>query len=75
MGCALNESVFIPRIPLILSDYLFEFKRLQFPLMLCFVTTMNTSQEQTYKFAGVDLKGLLFSLWSTLRWCFLGKFF
>ncbi|XP_071575057.1 uncharacterized protein [Temnothorax nylanderi] len=30
-GCARGETVFIPRIPLISSEYLFEFKRLQFP--------------------------------------------
>ncbi|XP_054272749.1 uncharacterized protein LOC128993021 [Macrosteles quadrilineatus] len=35
-GCGAGEVVFIPRIPLIPSNYPFEFKRLQFPVMLCY---------------------------------------
>jgi ATP-dependent DNA helicase PIF1 len=35
-GCAEGETVFIPHIPIIPSDYPFEFKRLQFPLRVCF---------------------------------------
>ncbi|XP_046145875.1 uncharacterized protein LOC114881245 [Osmia bicornis bicornis] len=43
-GCARGESVFIPRIPLIPSEYPFHFKRLQFPLKVCFAMTINKSQ-------------------------------
>ena len=39
-GCARGESVFIPRIPLIPSEYPFDFKRLQFPLKVCFAMTV-----------------------------------
>lgn len=60
-GCARGESVFIPRIPLIPSEYPFQFKRLQFPLKLCFAMTINKSQGQSLKVAGIDLTGDCFS--------------
>ncbi|XP_025414746.1 uncharacterized protein LOC112686595, partial [Sipha flava] len=43
-GCAKGETVFVPRIPLIPNDHPFEFKRLQFPLKVCFTMTINKSQ-------------------------------
>lgn len=60
-GCARGETVFIPRIPLITSDYPFEFKRLQFPLKVCFAITINKSQGQSLKIAGLDLRDDCFS--------------
>ena len=60
-GCGQGEVVFIPRIPLIPSDYQFQFKRLQFPVKLCFAMTINKSQGQTLKLAGVDLREDCFS--------------
>ncbi|XP_043474367.1 ATP-dependent DNA helicase pif1-like [Leptopilina heterotoma] len=54
-GCAAGESVFIPRIPLIPSNYPFEFKRLQFPISICFAMTVNKSQGQTLSTAGIDV--------------------
>lgn len=60
-GCAQGESVFIPRIPLIPSDYPFEFKRLQFPIKVCFAMTINKSQGQSLKEAGIDLRDNCFS--------------
>jgi ATP-dependent DNA helicase PIF1 len=60
-GCARGESVFVPRIPLIYSDLPFDFKRLQFPLRVCFAMTINKSQGQTLKYAGVDLREHCFS--------------
>lgn len=60
-GCAKGETVFIPRIPLIPNDIPFEFKRLQFPLKVCFAMTINKSQGQTLKFAGIDLREHCFS--------------
>ena len=33
----------------------FEFRRLQFPVALCFAMTINKSQGQTFKAVGVDL--------------------
>ncbi|XP_025408974.1 uncharacterized protein LOC112682560 [Sipha flava] len=60
-GCAKGETVFVPRIPLIPNDHPFEFKRLQFPLKVCFAMTINKSQGQTLKFAGIDLRENCFS--------------
>ncbi|XP_067131955.1 uncharacterized protein [Centruroides vittatus] len=60
-GCAKGETVFIPRIPLIPNDIPFEFKRLQFPLKVCFAMTINKSQGQTLKFADIDLREHCFS--------------
>ncbi|KAJ8876780.1 hypothetical protein PR048_021227 [Dryococelus australis] len=50
-GSAQEETVFVPRTPLILNDFPFEFKRLQFPLKVCYSMTINKSQGQTLKFA------------------------
>lgn len=60
-GCAQGETVFVPRIPLIPNDLPFEFKRIQFPLKVCFAMTINKSQGQTLKFAGIDLRENCFS--------------
>eukprot|EP00102_Acyrthosiphon_pisum_P013772 XP_008183482.1 PREDICTED: ATP-dependent DNA helicase pif1-like [Acyrthosiphon pisum] len=54
-GCAQVESTFIPRIPLLSSNYPFEFKRLQFPINVFFAMTINKSQRQSLKIAGIDL--------------------
>ena len=43
-GSAEGEDVFIPRIPLIIDDLAFEFKRLQFPVRPCFAMSINKSQ-------------------------------
>jgi len=43
-GYAKGESVFISRIPMIPSDYSFQFKRMQFPVKVCFSMTINKSQ-------------------------------
>ena len=60
-GCGSGETVFIPRIPLIPSDYHFQFKRLQFPIKVCFAMTINKAQGQSLKMAGVDLREDCFS--------------
>lgn len=54
-GCGVGEMVFVPRIPLIPSNYPFEFKRLHFPLATCFAMTINKSQGQTLSTAGIEL--------------------
>ncbi|XP_054259841.1 uncharacterized protein LOC128984534 [Macrosteles quadrilineatus] len=56
-GCGAGELVFIPRIPLIPSNYPFEFKRIQFPVTVCFAMSINKSQGQTLSTAGVELSG------------------
>ncbi|XP_063904727.1 uncharacterized protein LOC135123780 [Zophobas morio] len=55
-GCAQGEKVFIPRIPLIPSEYPFEFKRLQFPLKVCFAITINKAQGQTLNSKGANTR-------------------
>ncbi|XP_008485961.1 uncharacterized protein LOC103522643 [Diaphorina citri] len=54
-GCGIGESVFIPRIPMIATNYPFEFKRVQFPISICFAMTINKSQGQTLACAGLEL--------------------
>ena len=56
-----GESVFIPRIPLIPNDFPFEFKRIQFPIKVCFAMTINKSQGQSLKVAGINLESSCFS--------------
>ena len=46
-GLAKGEDVLIPRIPIIPSDLPFSFKRLQFPVRLCFAMSINKSQGRT----------------------------
>ncbi len=60
-GCGAGEDVFIPRIPIIPSDMAFEFKRLQFPIRLSFAMSINKSQGQTLKVAGLQLEEPCFS--------------
>ncbi|GFR04861.1 ATP-dependent DNA helicase [Trichonephila clavata] len=59
--CAKGENVFIPRIPIIPSDNTIQFKRIQFPLKLCFVMIINKSQGQSLGIAGIDLQTPCFS--------------
>ena len=60
-GCGTGETVFLPRIPLIPSDYHFQFKRLQFPVKVCYAMTINKAQGQSLKLVGVDLRDHCFS--------------
>jgi ATP-dependent DNA helicase PIF1 len=60
-GCAKGEDVFIPRIPLLPTDLPFPFKRLQFPVRLAFAMSINKSQGQSLKVAGVNLETPCFS--------------
>ena len=43
-GVSAGKIVLIPRIPLIPSDSPIEFKRVQFPLRVCFAMTINKAQ-------------------------------
>ncbi|XP_036317731.1 ATP-dependent DNA helicase pif1-like [Rhagoletis pomonella] len=47
-----GEEVLIPRIPMIPTDTLFEFKRIQFPIRLAFAMTINESQGQSLSVCG-----------------------
>ncbi|XP_067632993.1 ATP-dependent DNA helicase PIF1-like [Eurosta solidaginis] len=55
-GTAKNEIVLIPRIPLIPTDMPFKFKRLQFPVRLSFVMSINKAQGQTFQICGLNLE-------------------
>lgn len=50
-----GETVCIPRIPLITSEDSFEFKRIQYPIRVCYAMTINKAQGQSLKVVGVDL--------------------
>ena len=56
-----DEEVFIPRIPLIPTGLGFDFKRVQFPIQVCFAMTINKSQGQTLKRVGLYLESEPFS--------------
>lgn len=60
-GCGRGEEVLIPRIPIIPSDVPYQFKRIQFPVRLAFCMTINKSQGQTLKIAGIYLEKPCFS--------------
>ena len=58
-----SREVLIPRITFIPkpSEYPFEWQRRQFPVRPAFAITINKSQGQTLKFAGVWLRGEVFA--------------
>lgn len=60
-GVATGELTFLPRIPIIPSDSTIPFKRLQFPIKLCFAMTINKSQGQTLAVVGLNLASSCFS--------------
>ncbi|PAA84583.1 hypothetical protein BOX15_Mlig017082g4 [Macrostomum lignano] len=60
-GSGKGQSVFIPRIPIIPSDLPFQFKRVQFPVKVCFAMTINKAQGQSLKVAGINLESPCFS--------------
>ena len=51
-----GEEVMFPKIPLIHSDYPFNFRRHQFSIKLCFSMTINKYQGQSFKVVGLDLE-------------------
>ncbi|GBL97978.1 hypothetical protein AVEN_126877-1 [Araneus ventricosus] len=60
-GHAAGEDVFIPRIPIIPSDFPFQFKRIQFPVRLSFAMSINKAQRKSSKVVGLDLLKPCFS--------------
>ena len=65
-----GHDIIIPRIPLIPTNSAlpFEFRRLQFPVALCFAMTINKSQGQTFKAVGVDLTNESFTHGMLYTW-------
>ena len=56
-----SPQVFWRANPALPSDLPFEFKRLQFPIRLAFAMTINKSQGQSLKVAGINLERPCFS--------------
>lgn len=55
-GCDVWETIFVPRIPLIPSDYSFQFKRRQLPDKVCFTITIVKAHGESLKVVEVDLR-------------------
>ena len=56
-----GEEVMFPKIPMIPSEYPFNFRRHQFPIQLCFSMTINKSKGHSFKVVGLDLETECFS--------------
>ena len=56
-----GEDVLIPRIPMIPTDMSFQFKRLQFLILLAFAITINKAQGQSLELCGLYLHTDCFS--------------
>ena len=56
-----GEDALKPRIPMIPTDMSFQFKRLQFPIRLAFVITINKAQGQSLELCGLYLHTDCFS--------------
>ncbi|KAJ8707016.1 hypothetical protein PYW08_011150 [Mythimna loreyi] len=54
-GCGVGEAVFVPH------NFPFQFKRVQFPVSVCFAMTINKSQGQTLSAVGVNFRTSCFS--------------
>ena len=56
-----GEDVLIPRMPLMSTDFAFEFKRVQFPVLLAFPMSNNKFQGQSLEESELNLELLYFS--------------
>ena len=61
LGKFKGEDMLIPRIPLMPTDFAFEFKRVQFPVHLAFAMPINKSQGQSLELCGINLELPCFS--------------
>jgi hypothetical protein len=59
-GCGKGETVFLPRFPFD-TEFPVRFRRLQFPVKLCFAMTINKAQGQSLRVAGINLETPCFS--------------
>ena len=60
-GIAKGEMVFIPKIPFIPEGLAFKFKRIQFPVRLCFSMTIKKARGHTLDIVGLHLLEPCFS--------------
>ena len=56
-----GEDVLIPRIPIMPTDFAFEFKRVQFSMCLAFAMSINKFQVQSLEVCGINLELPCFS--------------
>lgn len=56
-----GEDVLIPRIPMILTDMPFNFKRLQFPIRLAFAMSINKAQGESLQVCELNLENPCFA--------------
>jgi PIF1 helicase. len=56
----IGKYVLIPRIPLIPTDFAFEFKRVQFPVRFSFAMAVDKSQGQDLNVCGINLNCRVF---------------
>ena len=60
-GSFKGEDVVLPLIPIIPTDSVFEFRRLQFPIRLSFAISIIKAQGQPFKEVGLNLTNPCFS--------------
>ena len=56
-----GKDVLIPRIPLMPTNFPFEFKRVQFPVSFAFAMSINKSQGQSLEVCRINLELQCFS--------------
>ena len=61
-----EDVFFLPRIPMIPTDTVFEFRRLQFPIRLSFAVSINKAQGQSFKEIGLNLTNPCFRMDSSM---------
>ncbi|XP_025413658.1 uncharacterized protein LOC112685849 [Sipha flava] len=60
-GCAKEEKILLPKIPLYPNDFPVKLRRIQFPIKVYFAMTINKAQGLTLTYCGVDLENNCFS--------------
>jgi hypothetical protein len=57
--CAKGEKI-LPKKPLYPNDFSVKFRRVKFPIKVCFAKTINKAQRQNLTYCGVDLENNCF---------------
>jgi hypothetical protein len=56
-----EKKIFLPKVLLYPKDFSVKFRRVQFPIKVCFAMTINKAQGQTLTYCGVYLENNCFS--------------